>query len=236
MKNYRASKVKLVSCCRITVIAIIFLLLGLTMVGTVSVTAGPVANSSQVGGQELEEEQQQQQQQPPPPPPPQQQGEWSSYQNVTYGVSILYPSNWIQQNNTAVVAEDDRFIVISEFFSPNETDGYFAYVTIAIDSMPQTSSIESYRSQSIDIYRQDPDFQEFQLLSSSVGNFTLAGMPAYNLEVTYTDPEFGPQRMLEVGRIFENRVYYIQYFADPPIYQKYLPIVERMIESFQITQ
>jgi eukaryotic-like serine/threonine-protein kinase len=224
MKNYRASKVKLVSCCSITMIAIIFFLLGLTMVGTVSVAAGPVSNSSQVGAQELEEEQQQQ------------QGGWSPYQNVTYGVSILYPSNWTQENNTAVVAEDDRFIMISEFFSPKETAGYFAYVTIAIDSMPQTTGIESYRSQSIDIYRQDPDFQEFQLLSSSVGNFTLAGMPAYNLEVTYTDPEFGPQRMLEVGRIFENRVYYIQYFADPPIYQKYLPIVERMIESFQITQ
>jgi hypothetical protein len=224
MNNYSASKVKLGSYFRITMVAVMLFFLGLTMVGTVSVAAGPVSNSSQVGAQELEEEQQQQ------------QGGWSPYQNVTYGVSILYPSNWTQQNNTAVVAEDDRFIVISEFFSPEETDGYFAYVTIAIDSMPQTTSIESYRGQSIDIYRQDPDFQEFQLLSSSVGNFTLAGMPAYNLEVTYTDPEFGPQRMLEVGRIFENRVYYIQYFADPPIYQKYLPIVERMIESFQITQ
>ncbi|MDP8886614.1 MAG: hypothetical protein M3M91_02360 [Thermoproteota archaeon] len=231
MKNYRASKVKLVSCCRITMIAIIFFLLGLTMVGTGSVAAGPVSNSSQVGAQELEEEQQQQQQQQQQR---QQQGEWSPYQNVTYGVSMVYPSNWTQQNSTGDA--DDRFIVISEFFSPKETNGYFAYVTIAIDSMPQTTNIESYRSQSIDIYRQDPEFQEFQLLSSSVGNFTLAGMPAYSLEVTYTDPEFGPQRMLEVGRIFENRVYYIQYFADTPIYQKYFPIVERMIESFQITQ
>ena len=164
----------------------------------------------------------------------QQQGEWSPYQNVTYGVSILYPSNWTQQNSTGDA--DDRFIYVSDFFSPEETDGYFAYVTIAIDSMPNTTNIESYRNQSIDIYRQDPEFQEFQLLSSGVGNFTLAGMPAYSLEVTYTDLEFGPQNMLEVGTIFDNRVYYIQYFADTPIYQKYFPIVERMIESFQITQ
>jgi eukaryotic-like serine/threonine-protein kinase len=203
--------------------AIILFFLGLSMVGTVSVAAGQVSNSSQVGGQELEEEQQQQ------------QGEWSPYQNATYGVSMLYPSNWTQQNSTAV-DEDDRFIVVSEFFSPEEADGYFAYVTIAIDSMPQTTSIEGYRSRSTDIYRQDPDFQEFQLLSSSMGNFTLAGMPAYNLEIAYTDPEFGSQNMLEVGTIFDNRVYYIQYFADPPIYQKYFPIVERMIESFQIMQ
>jgi serine/threonine-protein kinase len=163
-----------------------------------------------------------------------QQGEWSQYQNVTYGVSMLYPSNWTQQNSTG--GEDDRFIYVSDFFSPEEADGYFAYVTVAIDSMPNTTNIESYRNQSIDIYRQDPEFQEFQLLSSTIGNFTLAGMPAYSFEIAYTDLEFGPQNVLEVGRIFDNRVYYIQYFADTPIYQKYLPVVERMIESFQIMQ
>ena len=45
-----------------------------------------------------------------------QQGEWSPYQNATYGVSMLYPSNWTQQNSTG--AEDDRFIYVSDFFSP----------------------------------------------------------------------------------------------------------------------
>ncbi len=164
----------------------------------------------------------------------QQQGEWSPYQNATYGVSMLYPSNWTQQNSTGDA--DDRFIYVSDFFSPEETNGYFAYVTIAIDSMPNTTNIESYRNQSIDIYRQDPEFQELQVLSSSIGNFTLAGMPAYSFEIIYTDLEFGPQNMLEVGTIFDNRVYYIQYFADTPIYQKYFPIAERMIESLQIMQ
>jgi PsbP-like protein len=224
MNNYTASKLKLLSCCRIMLTAIILLTLGLTMVGTVSVAAGPVSNSSQVGGQELEEQQQQQLQ----------QGEWSQYQNVTYGVSMLYPFNWTQHNSTGDA--DDRFIVVSEFISPEETNGQFVVVTIAIDSMPQTTNIQSYRSHSIDIYRQDPDFQEFQLLSSSIGDFTLAGMPAYSFEIIYTDPELGPQNMLEVGTIFDNRVYYIQYFADTPIYQKYFPIAERMIESFQIMQ
>jgi hypothetical protein len=159
---------------------------------------------------------------------------WSLYQNVTYGVSMLYPSNWTQQNST--VAGDDRFILVSEFFSPEEADGDFAYVAIAIDNMPQTTSIQGYRSQSIDMLRQDPDFENFQLLSSTVGNFTLAGMPAYSFVIHYTDPEFGPQNMVEVGAIFDNRVYYIQYYVDPPVYQKYIPIVERMIESFQIKQ
>jgi hypothetical protein len=226
MNNSRASNAKPASFSGITMTAIILFFLGLTMVGTVSVAAGPVSNSSQIDGQELQEEEQQQQQQ--------QQGEWSPYQNVTYGVSMLYPSNWTQHNSTEVVTEDDRFIVVSEFSSPEETDGYFALVVIAIDNMPRTTSMEGYLSQNIDIYRQDPNFQEFQLLSSSVGNFTLAGMPAYSFEIAYNDVEFGPQNMLEVGRIFDNRGYYIQYFADTPIYQKYFPVAERMIESFQI--
>ena len=64
VNNYAASKTKLVNCCRITMTAIIlFFFLGLSMVGTVSVAAGSISNSSQIGGQELQQEQQQQQQQ-----------------------------------------------------------------------------------------------------------------------------------------------------------------------------
>ncbi len=177
--------------------------------------------------------------------PPQQQEEWSIYQNATYGVRMLYPSNWTQQNstvsagdeqNSTVSAGDDRFILVSEFFSPEEADQYFVDVTISIDTKPQTTNIISYRDLSIDIYRRDPNFKDLQLLSAGIGNFTLAGMPAYSFEISYTDPEFGPQNMLEVGRIFEDRVYYIQYFADPPIYGKYFPTVQRMIESFETQQ
>ena len=218
------------SSCRITMIVIIFSFLGLSIVETVSASASSISNSS-IGGQELQEGQQQQQQE--------QLGEWSLYQNATYGIRMLYPSNWTQQNSTqqnTTADSNDRFILLSEFFSPEEAGGQFAYVPIAVDIRPQTTNILSYVSQSIDIYRQDPVYEDFQLLSSSVENFTLAGMPAYGFEITYIDQEFGPQNMLEVGTIFDNRVYYIRYFADPPIYQKYFPIVEGMIESFQFMQ
>jgi hypothetical protein len=167
--------------------------------------------------------------------PPQQQEQWSIYQNASYGVRMLYPSNWTQQNST-VTAGDDRFILVSEFFSPEEADQYFVDVTISIDTKPQTTNILSYRDLSIDIYRRDPNFKDLQLLSAGMGNFTLAALPAYSFEISYTDPEFGPQNMLEVGRVFEDRVYYIQYFADPPIYGKYFSTVQRMIESFETLQ
>lgn len=69
-----------------------------------------------------------------------------------------------------------------------------------------------------------------------MNNFTLAEMPAYTLEATYTDIELGPQQLLVVETIVGGKGYAIQYIASPQTYQQYFPIVERMIESFEIMQ
>jgi hypothetical protein len=50
-------------------------------------------------------------------------------------------------------------------------------------------------------------------------------MPAYTFEASYTDPEFGPQHMLEVGTIIDNRIYYVQYMTDTPIYQTHFFVI-----------
>jgi hypothetical protein len=39
---------------------------------------------------------------------------------------------------------------------------------------------------------------------------------------------------LEIGTIFEDEVYYLSYFADPQDYERYLPIIQEMIDSFEI--
>jgi hypothetical protein len=69
-----------------------------------------------------------------------------------------------------------------------------------------------------------------------MNNFTLGGMPAYTLEAACTDVELGPQHLLVVEAIVDNKGYGIQYSASPQTYQTYFPIVERMIESFEIMQ
>jgi hypothetical protein len=184
-------------------------------VGDVNATTGTV--------QEEEEEDQQQQ-----------EVEWLLYENATHGVRMLYPSTWTQQDSTL---GDDSFILVSDFFSPQEeADGYFASVTIGIDTMPPSTNLEDNLNESIDSFMQDPNVRDFQVLSSSTDDFTLAGMPAYYFESSYTDPEFGPTQALIVETIIDNKGYSIQYYADAPIYERYLPVVERMIESFEIMQ
>ena len=146
---------------------------------------------------------------------------------------MLYPSTWIQQ---AVAEEYDGYVVVSDFFTPEEEIGSYASVTITIDNMPRNTNIEDYLDEGIDAYTQDQYYRDFQVLSSSTDDFTLAGLPAYSFEATYTDAEFGSQHLLEVGTIIDNKGYFIQYFADPPVYRSYFPIADRMIESFQTSQ
>ncbi|MDQ3967318.1 MAG: hypothetical protein M3275_02855 [Thermoproteota archaeon] len=168
--------------------------------------------------------QEQQQQQP-------QEVEWLQHENGTYGVRMLYPSDWIQEAGTSI---GERNIVVSSFFSPEEVD--YAVVLVVIDNMPQTRNLQDYLNESIDSFMQEPTFEDFQVLSSSTNDFTLAGMPAYSFEASYIHSEFGPEHILEVGTIVDNKGYFIQYFADPSTYQQYFLLVQRMIESFEISQ
>jgi hypothetical protein len=171
----------------------------------------------------IQERQRQQQLQP-------EQVEWLQYENATFGVGMLYPSDWLQTGGAA--GEDGRFVTVSNFYSPEETD--WAYVFTAIDNMP--TNLGSSLNDTINAYDQDPFVRDFKVLSTSMNNFTLAGMPAYTLEATYTDTELGPQHLLAVEAIIDNKGYAIQYIASPQTYQQYFPIAERMIESFEISQ
>jgi hypothetical protein len=156
--------------------------------------------------------------------------EWLLYENATYNVQMQYPSSWTQAHTDAI---PDRFIQVSDFFSPTEADGSSASFRISIDDSPQSSNIEDYLEESISIFGASASYQDFNVVESAT-NATLAGMPAYTIVATYTDPTLGPRMTLETGTIFEDEVYYLSYFADSQDYERYLPIIQEMIDSFEI--
>lgn len=162
------------------------------------------------------------------------------YENTTFGVSILYPATWTQQAGTDT---GDGFIYVSDFIAPDEADGSYATFSILIEDLAVLDgqsgvsadmTLEEYLSASIDFLTSDDPPPPHQIISSSMNDFTLAGRPAYSLETAYTDPEFGPQRMLEVATIIGNKAYNLQYIVEPHIYQKYLPVIEQMISSLEL--
>ncbi len=148
-----------------------------------------------------------------------------------YDIQIQYPSSWTQASTDAT---PDRFIQVSDFFSPTEADGSSsASFRISIDDSPQSSDVEDYLEESISIFVASASYQDFNVVQSTT-NATLAGMPAYTIVATYTDPTLGPRMTLEIGTIFEDEVYYLSYYADPQDYERYLPIIQEMIDSFEI--
>jgi hypothetical protein len=163
------------------------------------------------------------------------------YENTTFGVSILYPTTWTQQAGTDV---GDGFIYVSDFIAPDEADGSgFASFSILIEDLSVLDgqlgvsadmTLEEYLSASIDFLTSDDPPPPHQIISSSMNDFTLAGRPASSVETAYTDPEFGPQRMLEVATIVGNKAYNLQYIVEPHIYQKYMPVIEQMINSLEL--
>ena len=77
------------------------------------------------------------------------------------------------------------------------------------------------------------DRKDFRVLKSSIGNITLAGVPAYKIVYTYADA--GQNfKGLETGTIIGNRVYFVQYENSPSRYDKDISTAQKMIDSFKI--
>ncbi len=66
-------------------------------------------------------------------------------------------------------------------------------------------------------------------------NSSILGKSAYRLIGTYQDPSAGLQKIMEVGTIIGDKAYSVQYIADAPRYSEYLPTVQHMIGSLQVT-
>ena len=74
----------------------------------------------------------------------------------------------------------------------------------------------------------------FNLVESDTNNSILAGRPAYKL--VYSDVEDDTNyKTMEIGTIIGDKVYYIEYISEEEKYSNYLPTIQMMINSFEIT-
>jgi plastocyanin len=160
-------------------------------------------------------------------------GTFDSYNNSTYGINIDYPSDWtLQGGNKSGTLTD-----IVSFFSP-ENDSYIV-LTISVEEISNNESLEKYRSDSVDGYLNNTNFQNFVLSDDTDRLYwadPLSGHRAYKIVGTYQDPETkSTQKIMEIGTITgENLAYTIRFYADPAKYSFYLPTIQKMIDSFQI--
>jgi hypothetical protein len=157
------------------------------------------------------------------------------YENSTYGVSLLYPENWeIYGGN-----ESGSLTTVADILSPYDANGTNAEFVLRIDNLAtnESTDLEKYRNEAISIYRTYKEFfPDFKLEGQTIGgNGTLSGSPAYTILGSYNDSTYGPQKVKEMGTIIGKNVYLIQYYDDMSSFNRYLPIVDKMISSLILT-
>lgn len=151
------------------------------------------------------------------------QEQFLTYEDITTGISIQFPSNWEKSVNL------DNFVT---FRAPPDTDTriYPAALGLKIQELASKSVLlqEVTKVQISELKKSNPNL-EFSESTST----TLAGKPAYRVVFTATDNNQVERKAMQIWTIIDNKAILITYKAQPDKYSTYLPTIERMIGSFQ---
>ena len=158
-----------------------------------------------------------------------------TYQNSSFGIRIQYPANWTKDEQD--FDANDTITNIVTFMSPltSKFDIYSENLGISIEGLSNPNmTLNGYASSLITDYNKT--LTDFNLIELNT-NITLGGgnNPAYRL--IYTDREDNINyKTMEIGTIIGDKVYYIEYIAEEKKYSNYLPTIQMMINSLEITE
>jgi len=161
-------------------------------------------------------------------------GNFLKYESPTYGFKIQYPSNWEKLEFTQGIEEEHRNIVVN-FLSPagGASNAFREYLIIEVRNLTsQDTSLGQYIDTQISLRQALPNFS----LSESTPISLTGGYPAHKIIYTYSNPIVGITKAMEILTIKHDKLYFLSYSGDATKYGIYLPIVQKMIDSFQITK
>jgi eukaryotic-like serine/threonine-protein kinase len=151
------------------------------------------------------------------------------YVNSTYGIKLQYPSSWDKEENGT--KQDTETDVVT--FSPPAINSN-ASLDVTIDSISDEKGIAlaQYASSGVSDLKQS--LKSFKLVGLTTNN-VLAGLPVYKSIYTYVDQNTIFKDM-EIGAIKGDKVYILTYEAGINEYDRYLPIIQELSNSFQVTK
>ncbi|MGC1131572.1 MAG: hypothetical protein WA941_02015 [Nitrososphaeraceae archaeon] len=169
-----------------------------------------------------------------------------TYVSPTYNVRIQYPVDWekTEPGGNLEGRDSNRIPIVT--FSPESGKG-LENVIIGVENLPPTfpndkmaiveyalSKIKDEQQQALDLANID-----IQIIDSALTSLVGVKNLAFKV-VLYADPQccFGEDtvKSLKVYTIKDNKVYIISYSAEPDAYPFYLPIIEKMLDSFEIIE
>ena len=163
-------------------------------------------------------------------------GTFLTYTNSKYGIKIQYQYNWIVEGNDYPTGAGG--IQIASFYLLDVSNG-LPFFRIGVDNLtkefPQLPavSINEYLNRSLD-HKNSTGFPGFKLIKYNT-NSSLAGNRAYTVVWTYTHPTYGIRKSIEIATVIGGgKGYFVDYTAAVAKFSNYLPIAQKMIESFEI--
>lgn len=156
------------------------------------------------------------------------------YQNSTYGISIQYPAGWtVNKTNNSSDNNSSPINNIVWFYPQHDA----ASVSISIDFPDPrvTNDLTTYLNFAASSLSQGSLDERFNVIKSSTTK--LGGLPAYSLEYSSTNAEDNTTYVtLELGTIISGKVLIIDYTANSPSFDKFLPTAFDMINSMSINK
>ena len=150
------------------------------------------------------------------------------YENPTYGIKLQHPSDWKTEEGTS--PHFSVSFIAPQTGSNSDTTTPPALIRFGVDNLPSKDfSLEDFTNVQITGARQTyPSFTLYQSHST-----TLAGNPAQQLVFSTIDDKQREAKSMQVFTIKDNKSYHITYIAKPERYSEFLPIAQKMINSFE---
>jgi serine/threonine-protein kinase len=157
-----------------------------------------------------------------------------TYEKPTYGIKIRYPTDWEKTEHLSA----NRFLV--NFVSPiknNNPNTFPATVSVSLEGLNHSISattIGEFVTGILDTAKRS--LTDFQIVESNP-NANIAGTSAYKITYTFLsqDPAVKTHfQSMNIWSLQEKKVYSISYTELKSLYASYLPVVQKMIDSFEI--
>jgi hypothetical protein len=149
------------------------------------------------------------------------------YESPVYGIRTHYPDGW-----EIVIQSTSNSSLSLGFNSPLENDNntYRENVILEIITVPNNTALSNFTSAALASYLES--FPDFELIELSSTNLTNNAIPAYKLVGSRTQEGLD---FMQIFAIKEDKVYAISYSSETTRYSTYLPIIEEIINSFEVT-
>src|SRR5215212_8563269 len=154
-------------------------------------------------------------------------GGFLAYESPVYGIRTQYPDGW-----EILIQSTSNSSLSLRFYSPpeNDTDTYRENVILEINTISNNTALSNFTSATLTSYLESYPDLKFSEVSST--NLTNNAIPAYKLVASHTQEGLD---FMQIFAINEDKVYTILYSSEKTRYSTYLPIIEKMINSFEVT-